>query len=338
MTVAIEAAAAPAAALPVVAVCAALSVPRASFYRARGPRPPARARPAPPRALAAAERAEILALLRAPEYVDLAPREAYATLLDAGRRLCGPRTMYRLLARSGETRERRDQRVHPPLAKPVLRATGPNQVWSWDITKIPGPARRQYFQLYVVLDVFSRYVVGWLLAPHESAALAETLLRECVVREGVARDALTVHADRGAAMRSKTVAELLADLAVARSHSRPRVSDDNPFVESSFKTLKYDPEFPGRFADVAHGRAFLGPYFDWYNRAHRHEGLAFLTPEDVHRGRVDAVVARRQAVLDAAYAAHPERFVGGRPVAARPAEVVGINLPDERTAAVAAAQ
>ncbi len=317
----------------VAASCDALGVARASYYRWKQPTPPPKPRPKPPRALSPEEQARVLEVLHEPAHVDLAPAQVYAKLLDERREyLCSERTMYRVLAAAGEVRERRDQLVRPAYAKPELLATGPDQVWSWDITKLLGPAKWTYFYLYVVLDVFSRYVVGWMVAERESAAHAKRLIAETIERRGIEPGRLTLHQDRGAPMRAKTFAQLLADLGVTKSHSRPHVSDDNPFSEAQFKTLKYHRDFPGRFDSLAravdHGRAF----FPWYNDEHRHDALGLLTPADVYFGRAPVVLAARQRVLDTAFIAHPERFVRKPPaVCALPTEV-WINKPAPREA------
>jgi transposase InsO family protein len=249
--------------------------------------------------------------------------------------------MYRVLHGDDAVRERRDQLVRPAYAKPELVASAPNQVWTWDITKLRGPAAFTYFHLYVAIDIFSRYVVAWLLAHRESAVFATRMLREAALREGVNRGELTYHADRGASMRSKNVAQLCADLDIRRSFSRPHTSNDNPFSESAFKTLKYDPEFPDRFPSFDGARSFCRPYFDWYNREHRHSGIAFLTPETVHRGHAVAALAARQSVLDAAFLASPMRFGGQRPSVHQLPSAVWINPPttnrDEHSLGVAAA-
>jgi len=311
-----------------VAACAAVGLPRASYYRRKQSRPAPKPRPMPPRALAPEERERVLEVLHAAEYVDLAPAQVYARLLDErGEYLCSERTMYRLLAASGEVRERRNQLVHPEYKKPELLATGPNQVWSWDITKLLGPAKWTYFYLYVVLDIFSRYVVGWMIAERENAAHARRLLAETYTKHGIEPGKLTLHQDRGAPMRAKTFAQMLADLGVVKSHSRPHVSDDNPFSEAQFKTLKYRPDFPGRFASAADAVAHHRGFFDWYNNEHRHDGLQLLTPADVHHGRAPAVLGARQRTLDAAYLAHPERFVRRPPEAGSPPTEVWINKP-----------
>lgn len=315
--------------LGVSTACKVLGIPRATFYRRRAPkkaspRPP---RPQPARALSPTERREILDVLHGDRFVDLAPPEVYATLLDEKKYLCSTRTMYRILSGEGEVQDRRNLLIHPQYTKPELLATRPNQVWSWDITKLLGPAKWTYYYLYVLLDIFSRYVVGWMLAYQESRALAKRLIEETCMKEGILPEQLTLHADRGSVMTSITVAQMLATLGVTKTHSRPHVSNDNPFSESQFKTLKYRPEFPQRFASIEHGLAISRTFFPWYNYEHHHSGLAYLTPAVVHHGRVDEVLAVRQAALDAAYAAHPERFVRRPPRVPRPPEEVWINPP-----------
>jgi putative transposase len=313
--------------LGTAAACAALGVSRATVYRRREPARPPAPRPTPPRALAPVERQRVLEMLDSERFLDQAPAQVHATLLDEGTYLCSPRTMYRLLDAAGEVRERRDQVRRPHYAAPELLATRPNEVWSWDITKLLGPVKWTYFYLYVILDIFSRYVVGWMIAPHESAALAERLIAETCAKQGIAPGQLTLHADRGGAMRSKPVALLLADLGVVKTHSRPYVSNDNPFSEAQFRTLKYCPQFPDRFGSIEDGRAFGQEFFRWYNQDHRHSGLGFLTPAVVHFGQADVVRAHRDRVLAAAYAAHPERFVNGRPHPADLPTAVWINPP-----------
>jgi putative transposase len=311
------------------AACAALAVSRATHYRrTRRPRhgPPA-PRPAPARALAAEERATILEVLHSERFVDAAPAAVVATLLDEGTYLASERTLYRILASADEVRERRAQLRHPTYARPELLATGPNELWSWDITKLRGPATWTYYQLYVILDVFSRYVPGWMVAPRESAVLAERLLEATAAKQGIARDTLTIHADRGSSMRSKPVALLLADLGIAKSHSRPHVSNDNPYSESGFKTLKYRPGFPDRFGSIEDARAFCQDFFAWYNTCHRHSGIAMYTPADVHHGRTIALHQVRTDVLADAYATHPERFVKGLPTPKPVPAEVWINRP-----------
>ena len=313
--------------------CQALGVSRATFYRRNEtesrepPRGDRSARRRSPRALADHERQSVLDVLHEARFVDRAPAAIYAQLLDENRYLCSIRTMYRVLQDAKEVRERRDQLTHPPYHKPELLATAPNQVWSWDITKLLGPAKWTYFYLYVILDIFSRYAVGWMLAHRENADLAQRFIRETCAKHDIAADQLTLHSDRGPAMQSHTVAQLLATLGVVKSQNRPHVSNDNPFSESQFKTLKYRPDFPDRFAsfDVAH--AFCGEFFPWYNDEHFHSGLGLLTPATVHFGRTGETLALRQQTLRAAYAAHPERFVRQPPRPAAPPEQVWINPP-----------
>jgi putative transposase len=261
--------------------------------------------------------------------VDKAPAEVYATLLDEEKYLCSERTMYRLLAEHDEVRERRDQLRHPAYTKPELLATGPNQVWSWDITKLLGPAKWTYFYLYAILDIFSRYVVGWMVAHRESAELARRLIQSTCEKQDITPDQLTIHSDRGSPMKAKVVAQLMADLGVTKSHSRPHVSDDNPYSESQFKTLKYRPDFPDRFGSQLDARSFCSAFFHWYNADHRHSGIGLLTPEDVHHGRASAVVEARSAVLARMYELHPERFVRGCPTPPAAPTAVWINPPKE---------
>jgi putative transposase len=318
--------------LGIAPTCAALGVPRATYYRRRRPHSAPLLRRPSPRALSAAERTAVLALLHEPRFVDLAPAEVYATLLDEGLYLCSERTMYRVLAANQEVRERRNQLRHPPYAAPELLARRPNELWSWDITKLLGPAKWTYFYLYVMLDVFSRYVVGWMVAHRESATLAERFIAETCVRQSIDPGQLTIHADRGSAMTSKPVALLLANLGVTKTHARPHVSNDNPFSEAQFKTLKYRPMFPERFGSIQDARAHCPEFFTWYNTEHHHSGLGLLTPADVHHGLAEERVAARAAALAMAYAAHPERFPSGAPhPPARPVEV-WINPPKTSSA------
>lgn len=314
--------------------CRALGVSRATFYRRRRPGAPEPSRrreqrPPPPRALRPEERARVVEVLHSERFVDRAPAQVVATLLDEEQYLCSVRTMYRILEARGEVQERRRRLVHPVYQRPELVATAPNQVWSWDLTKLRGPAKWTYFHLYVLLDLFSRFVVGWMLARHESGALARRLLAESCERQGIEPGQLTIHADRGSAPASKTVAQLLADLGVERSHSRPHVSNDNPFSESQFATVKGHPAFPDRFASFEHAHDFCRHFFPWYNTEHRHSGIAYLTPEMVHTGRAPLVLAQRAKVLDAAYAEHPERFVRRPPKPPPLPEAVWINPPLE---------
>jgi len=312
------------------AACDALKLPRASYYRERraaGSPSVVASRPLPARALRPAERETVLAHLHEERFQDRSPAAVYATLLDEGRYHCSIRTMYRFLKQEGESRERRDQLTHPPYQKPELLATAPNQLWSWDITKLLGPAKWTYFYLYVILDVFSRYVTGWMVAMRESAELAKRLIEESCVKQQIQRGQLTLHADRGTSMSSKPVAFLLADLGVTKTHSRPHVSDDNPYSESQFRTLKYRPEFPDRFGCIQDSRAFCQGFFRWYNEEHRHSGLALLTPAMVHYGQTARILEQRQTVLDVAYRAHPERFVRQAPKPLSVPTEVWINKP-----------
>jgi putative transposase len=314
----------------VVAACLALGVARATFYRAKlqaAARLPRSARASSPRRLRVPEQHTILELLHAPAYVDKSPHTVFAMLLDAGRYLASVSTFYRLLRRAGETRGRRNELTHPAYAKPELLASGPRQLWSWDITKLKGPAKWVCFHLYVILDVFSRYVVGWMIAPWESADLAHELIAATCDKEAIPRGQLTLHADRGASMRSKPVAMLLADLGVTKSHSRPHVSDDNPYSEAQFKTLKYQPDFPARFESIEHARAFCQTFFAWYNHEHRHSGIGYMTPAAVHAGQAQRLYEARQRVLDQAFVAHPERFTQRHPTPPALPTQVGINLP-----------
>jgi putative transposase len=312
------------------AACHTLLVPRASYYRARRAAsfPVVRvSRPSPVRALQPAERETVLAHLHAERFQDRSPAAVYATLLDEGEYHCSIRTMYRLLEQHGESRERRDQLLHPPYQKPELMATAPNQLWSWDISKLLGPAKWTYFYLYVILDVFSRYVTGWMVAYRESAVLAQRLIEESCKKQYIQPGQLTLHADRGTSMRSKPVALLLADLGVTKTHSRPHVSNDNPFSESQFRTLKYRPEFPDRFGCIQDSRAFCQSFFRWYNEEHRHSGVGLFTPATVHYGQAENILRQRQCVLDVAYQRHPERFVRSAPTPPALPSEVWINKP-----------
>jgi putative transposase len=309
----------------VSAACQALGVPRSSFYRARQPKQAPQPRPAPQRALSQAEQAQVRETLNSARFQDSTPREVYATLLDEGSYLCSWRTMYRVLEAHQEVRERRNQLRHPVYSKPELLATGPNQLWSWDITKLKGPVKWTYFYLYTILDVFSRYVTGWMIAEREWARLAEALIAASCEKQGIQPGQLILHADRGGSMRSKPVALLLADLGV--THSRPHVSSDNPYSEAHFKTLKYRPDFPDRFGCLADARAWARAFFHWYNHDHHHSALGLMTPATVHFGQAEWVTEQRQQVLQVAYAAHPERFVRGEPKPPTLPEEVWINKP-----------
>lgn len=314
----------------VSSACQALEVPRASLYRARrvltAERLPARLA-TPPRALSQAEKAEVRQILDSQRFQDSAPREVYATLLDEGQYLCSWRTMYRILDENDEVCERRNQLRHPNYVKPELLATKPKELWSWDITKLLGPAKWTYYYLYVILDVFSRFVVGWTIAECESSSLAKELIAQTCTRQAIQPDQLTIHADRGSSMTSKPVAFLMADLGVTKTHSRPQVSDDNPYSEAQFKTLKYQPDYPERFGCRQDARLWAKDFFDWYNYEHHHTALALLTPADVHYGRAQAVIQQRQLVLQAAYLKNPERFVKGLPTPPQLPKEVWINPP-----------
>jgi putative transposase len=312
------------------AACQALCMPRASYYRdVRKTSSPtvSASRPSPARALRPAERDAVLARLHEERFQDRSPAAVYATLLDEGKYHCSIRTMYRLLDEHGEVRERRDQLTHPPYQKPELMATAPNQLWSWDITKLLGPAKWTYFYLYCLLDVFSRYVTGWMVAYRESSELAKRLIEESCKKQHIQPGQLTLHADRGTSMSSKPVAFLLADLGVTKTHSRPHVSNDNPYSESQFRTLKYRPEFPDRFGCIQDSRAFSQGFFRWYNEEHRHSGLGLLTPAMVHYGQAENILRQRQEVLDVAYQLHPERFVRSAPKPPALPSEVWINRP-----------
>jgi putative transposase len=304
-------------------------VARATFYRrARPSTGQQQPRKTPARALSASERQRVCEVLYEPRFADRSPGEIVATLLDDQRYLCSERTMYRILAAQDASRERRNQLRHPVYAKPELVAMAPNQVWSWDITKLLGPKKWTYYYLYVLLDLFSRYAVGWMLADRENANLAGRLIEETCHKHEVRPQILTLHSDRGSPMTAKCTAQLLADLGVTQSLSRPRVSDDNPFSEAQFKTLKYHPGFPSRFGGQEAATGYCRSFFPWYNHEHRHAGIAMLTPADVHFGRASAILAARQNVLDVAYETHPERFPRGRPRTAALPEAVYINPPE----------
>jgi putative transposase len=317
----------------VLRACQTLDVPRSALYRMR---PAANPRPAPeplasPRALLPREKAEVRQLLNSDRFQDQAPREVYATLMDEGKYLCSWRTMYRILDENREVRERSNQLQHPHYVKPELLATQPNQLWSWDITKLLGPAKWTYYYLYNILDVFSRYSVGWLIAERESASLAQELIAATCIRQGIQPGQLTIHADRGSSMTSKPVALLMADLGVTKTHSRPHVSNDNPFSEAQFKTLKYRPEYPERFGCQPDARSWASEFFQWYNYEHHHSSLGLLTPADVHFGRAEAMLDQRQQVLQSAYQKNPERFVKGPPRPAQLPAAVWINPPASAT-------
>ena len=315
----------------VTAACQVLNIPRSSLYRARHPEcktpAPSRQRPEPARALSVEEREEVRTVLNSERFQDQSPREVYATLLDEEEYLCHWRTMYRVLDEHEEVRERRNQLRHPIYVKPELLATGPNQLWSWDITKLRGPMAWTYYYLYVMLDVYSRYVVGWLLANRESADLAKELTAAAYTKQQIEPGRLTIHADRGSPMIAKSMALLMSDLGVNKSHSRPYVSDDNPYSEAQFRTLKYRPDYPDRFGSLTDARQWSQRFFTWYNQEHHHTSLNLLTPADVHYGRAEEKLAQRQVVLLRAYDAHPERFVNGPPTMPKMEKAVWINPP-----------
>lgn len=315
----------------VQSACLSLGVPKATYYRwqekKRQPqtdKPIARS----PLALSEAERQQVLDVLNSERFIDYSPGEAYAILLDEGRYYCSIRTLYRILADANELRERRQQRRdRSQYTKPELLATAPNQVWSWDITKLKGPQKWSYFHLYSIIDIFSRYTVGWMVADRESAALAERLISQTCSKQGIQAAQLTIHADRGASMKSKLVAQLLADLGITKTHSRPYTSDDNPFSEAQFKTLKYCPEFPGNFGCIEDAKGFCRRFFSWYNNEHRHSGINWLTPKMVHYGTASQVLKKRNETLDAAFKLHPQRFKGRQPSAGELHKAVWINPP-----------
>jgi transposase InsO family protein len=309
--------------------CRALEVPRATFYRKRKTAVAVipKARRAHARKLSEEEQTEIKTLLYSEPMVDKSPYQVFAKLLDERRYVCSIRSMYRILAKDQASRERRRQLRHPNYTKPELLATRPNQVWSWDITKLLGPKKWTYFYLYVILDIYSRYVVGWMLARREAQELAARLIRETTLRQRVRQDELTLHSDRGPSMKSQQVSQLLATLGVTKSHSRPHISNDNPFSESQFKTLKYRPEFPERFESLEAALAFSRRFFKWYNEEHYHTGIGLLTPSSLHHGRGKAILEDRHKVLCTAYDLHPERFPLGRPKPKAIPEAVWINPP-----------
>lgn len=311
--------------------CESLDIARSWFYRRKtqrnAPSVEHNPRPSPPRALSSDERQGVLDILHTERFTDKAPHEVYATLLDEGVYHCSIRTMYRILDDNKEVKERRNQLSHPVYQKPELLAKGPNQVWSWDITKLLGPVKWTYFYLYVIMDIFSRYVVGWMIAPAESAALAERLIFDTCAKQNIEKGQLTIHADRGSSMKSKPVALLLSDLGITKTHSRPHTSDDNPYSEAQFKTLKYRPDFPDRFGSIEDARCFCQDFFPWYNKEHRHTGIGLLTPEALHYGFAKDIQIARGEILRAAYEAHPERFVKKVPVPPLVPGAAWINKP-----------
>ena len=311
----------------VKSACQALNVPRSRIYRERQPKAEPAPRPTPAHALSADERAEVRAALNSQRFMDQAPRQVYAALLDEGDYLCHWRTMYRILAAHGEVGERRLIRRHPTYKKPELLAEHPNQVWSWDITWLRGAQKLEKYPLYTVLDIFSRYVVGWMIAEVESSELAKQLIAETARKQGIQPDQLTLHADNGSPMTGKPLSQLLVDLGITKSHSRPHTSDDNPFSEAQFKTMKYRPNYPDRFASIDEARTWARTFFAWYNDDHYHSGLNLMTPASVHYGEAIAVQQHRQYVMSAAFEAYPERFRGGLPRAKGAPMAVYINPP-----------
>lgn len=316
-------------------LCKALGVARATVHRRLRPQPPAAPRPRPARALAEAEKQRIVEVLTSERFIDRAPAEVVHTLLDEGQYLASERTMYRVLGERAAVQERRNQLKHPKHARPELVATAPNAVWTWDITRLRTTVKWRYFYLYVLLDLLSRYVVGWMIARQESAAFAKALIAETITKHGIEPGTLVLHSDRGAQMTAKTLVQLLADLDVVQSLSRPHTSNDNPFSESQFRTAKYHPSYPGRFGTVEEALGWGRTFFPWYNHAHRHSGIAFLTPADVYYGRAEAVLERRHTRLLAAYAAHPERFPNGPPKRQVLAPATYINPPQHAPESVA---
>ena len=309
--------------------CRSLGMSPATMYRRRRPPVPkaSKPRPKPARALSDTEREQVLVELHSERFQDCAPAQVWATLLDEGRYLASERTMYRILAAQGEAGERRNQLVTPPYYKPELLAEQPNEVGSWDISKLLGPAKWTCFYLYVILDVFSRYVVGWSVQHRESGPLAQQLISQAIEQQRIDPGQLTLHADRGSSMRSKPVAFLLADLGVTKTHSRPYTSSDNPYSDAHFRTLKYRPEFPARFDSIQQARAFCRAFFHWYNHCHRHSGIGLVTPATMHLGLAQAVQDKRAEVLLAAFRARPERFVNSVPQPPPVPTAAWINKP-----------
>ena len=310
--------------------CEALTVPRATFYRyinknAYSAIPD---RPVPPQALDLEERKTVIDIMHSERFCNDTPYQIFAALLDEGEYYCSIRTMYRILkSEHGDVKDRRRQVQRPNYVKPELLATRPNQVWSWDITKLKGPAKWTYFYLYVLMDIFSRYVVGWMVAHVEKDALAKRFIEESCIKQNIKPGQLTVHADRGASMKSKKVAHLFADLGITKTHSRPHVSNDNPYSEAQFKTLKYCPQFPGSFGSIQDARSFCKPFFNWYNKEHHHSGIALMTPEQVHLGLSEKIHRQRSEVLNKAFEKNPIRFKYKKPVPLKLPKAAWINKP-----------
>jgi putative transposase len=309
-------------------VCDAVGVARSTFYRRTADKTnaPEHEKKSSPRKLSEQEEERVLAVLNSERFYDFAPGEIHATLLDESVYLCSERTMYRILEKNNQNVQRR-QKTGRNYARPELLATHSNQLWSWDITKLKGPRKWTYYYLYKIMDVYSRYVVGWMVAPRESAELAKLLIEETCIRQGIEEDQLTLHADRGSSMKSIAVGQLLADLGVTKTHSRPHVSNDNPYSESLFKTLKYRPEFPELFGSIEDARLFCVDFFEWYNTSHKHSGIAMLTPENVHYDNIEEIVSKRQIVMNEVYKKHSKRFVKGITIIKKPDAQVWINKP-----------
>ena len=312
--------------LSVAEACRTLGASRATLYRHTSlPTPPSPRLGQPPRTLSPDEVSTLHRVLHEERFMDQPPAEIFAQLLSEGTYVASIRTMYRYLDRWGEVHERRNQRPGGPHAMPSLTATAPDQIWTWDITKLAGPQSGIFFYVYVMIDLFSRYVVGWMVAERENGDLASSFLRQTMSLRGIEPKGLTIHSDRGSPMTCKTTTQMLATLGVTKSLSRPHVSDDNAFSEAQFKTLKYQPDFPGRFGSLFHAKAYLEAFFAWYNEQHFHHGLALFTPGQVYRSEVAELAVHRQVVLDGVYRAHPERFVAGAPKVRLPASEVSIN-------------
>ena len=312
--------------------CEALAIPPSTWYRSLQPKREPAPRPSPPRTLSEAERETALDILTSPRFVDMAPKSVFATLLDEGVYHCSKSTLYRILNANDQVRERRNQLTHPEYHKPELLAERPNEVWTWDITDLRGPKKWNNYKLYLILDIFSRCVVGWAVFERESSALAERLLKETCKKHGIQKEQLTIHADRGSSMRSKTVGQLYIELGVAKSHSRPYTSSDNPYSESQFKTMKYRPVYPKNFSSLQEARDFVRTFVHWYNHEHRHSGIGLMPPAAVHSGEAQELRRKRNEVLECAYSVNPERFVKGIPQAPVLPDAVWINKPKDAEA------
>ncbi|MBC8403900.1 MAG: IS3 family transposase [Planctomycetes bacterium] len=311
------------------AACESLAIPPSTWYRSLQPKRELAPRPSPPRTLSEAERETVLEVLTSPRFVDMAPKSVFATLLDEGIYHCSTSTFYRILSANEQVRERRNQLTHPEYHKPELLAERPNEVWTWDITDLRGPKKWNKYKLYLILDIFSRCVVGWAVFERESSVLAERLLKETCKKHGIQKEQLTIHADRGSSMRSKTVGQLFIELGVTKSHSRPYTSSDNPYSESQFKTMKYRPTYPKRFSCIQEARDFVRMFVHWYNHEHRHSGIGLMPPAAVHSGEAHELRRKRNEVLECAYSVNPERFVNGCPQAPALPDAVWINKPKD---------